>query len=46
VPAAAEREMKVYDVAELLDMAVAPALAISKAAKVEAPQSQAAEPPL
>jgi Fe-S oxidoreductase/nitrate reductase gamma subunit len=45
VPAAAEREMKVYDVAELLDMAVAPTLAIPEAAKADPPQGQAAEPP-
>jgi len=45
VPAAAEREMKVYDVAELLDMAVAPAPAVAKAAKADPSQSQAAEPP-
>jgi Fe-S oxidoreductase len=46
VPAAAEREMKVYDVAELLDMVVAPAPVVPKAAKADPPQSQAAEPPL
>ncbi|MGQ9572567.1 MAG: heterodisulfide reductase-related iron-sulfur binding cluster [Dehalococcoidia bacterium] len=45
VPAAAEREMKVYDVAELLDMAVAPAPAVAEAAKADPPQGQAAEPP-
>jgi Fe-S oxidoreductase len=45
VPAAAEREMKVYDVAELLDMAVAPALAVAEAAKADSPQSQAVQPP-
>jgi Fe-S oxidoreductase len=45
VPAAAEREMKVYDVAELLDMAVAPAPAIPEAPKAGPSQSQAAEPP-
>jgi len=46
VPAAAEREMKVYDVAELLDMAVAPAPVIPEAAKADPSQGQAAEPPL
>ncbi len=45
VPEAAEREMKVYDVAELLDMAVAPAPAVPEAAKADAPQDQAVEPP-
>ena len=45
VPAAAEREMKVYDVAELLDMAVAPAPVIPEAAKADPSQGQAAEPP-
>jgi hypothetical protein len=45
VPAAAEREMKVYDVVELLDMVVAPAPAIPEAAKADPPQGQPAEPP-
>jgi Fe-S oxidoreductase len=45
VPAAAEREMKVYDVAELLDMAVAPAPAAPEAAKAEPEQGQTTEPP-
>ena len=45
VPEAAEREMKVYDVVELLDMAVAPAPATPEAAKADSPQDQAAEPP-
>jgi hypothetical protein len=37
--------MKVYDVVELLDMAVAPAPVIAEAAKADSPQDQAAEPP-
>jgi len=45
VPEAAEREMKVYDVAELLDMAVAPAPAIPEAVEADPPQGEAAEPP-
>jgi Fe-S oxidoreductase/nitrate reductase gamma subunit len=44
VPAAAEREMKVYDVVELLDMAVAPAPAVPEAAKADPSQGQSAEP--
>jgi Fe-S oxidoreductase/nitrate reductase gamma subunit len=44
VPEAAEREMKVYDVAELLDMAMAPAPAVPEAVRADLPQDQTAEP--
>jgi len=44
VPEAAEREIKVYDVAELLDMSVAPASAVPEAAKADPPQGQSEEP--
>jgi len=44
VPAAAEREMKVYDVAELLDLAVAPARAAVGAAPSDAPGGQTESP--
>jgi len=45
VPAAAEREMKVYDVAELLDLAVAPARAVAGAARSDPPPDQTAKSP-
>jgi Fe-S oxidoreductase len=44
VPEAAAREMKVYDVVELLDMAVAPTPAVPEAAKADPPEGEAAEP--
>ncbi len=44
VPAAAEREMKVHDVVELLDMAVTPAPAVPEPAKADAPQGEDSEP--
>jgi Fe-S oxidoreductase len=43
LPAAAEREMKVYDVAELLDVAVAPSRATAAAASGDPPGAQTAE---
>jgi Fe-S oxidoreductase len=45
VPAAAEREMKVYDVAELLDVAVAPARAAAAAAGSDPPGAQTPKSP-
>ncbi|MDP2947922.1 MAG: heterodisulfide reductase-related iron-sulfur binding cluster [Chloroflexota bacterium] len=45
VPAAAERVMKVYDIVELLDVAVAAAAVVPGAAGVDPPPGQAAEPP-
>jgi Fe-S oxidoreductase len=44
VPEAADREMKVYDVVELLDMAVTPTAAAT-AAQADPPPSEAAESP-
>jgi Fe-S oxidoreductase len=37
VPAAADREMKVYDVAELLDLTLAPTRAVAEAARSAPP---------
>ena len=45
VAAAAEREMKVYDVAELLDVAVAPARAKAAAASGDPPGTQVEKSP-
>ena len=45
VPAAAEREMKVYDVAELLDVAVAPTRAAAAAASGDPPGTQTTKSP-
>jgi len=45
VPAAAEREMKVYDVAELLDAAVAPTRAAAAAASSDPPGAQTTKSP-
>ena len=45
VPAAADREMKVYDVAELLDLKVAPTRAVAEAARSDPPGGQATKSP-
>ncbi len=45
VPAAAEREMKVYDVAELLDLAMAPTRAAAGVAGSDPPDAQTAKSP-
>ena len=45
VPAAADREMKVYDVAELLDLTVAPTRAAAEVARSDPPEAPAAKSP-
>jgi Fe-S oxidoreductase len=45
LPAAAEREMKVYDVAELLDVAVTPSRAAAGAARSDPPSTETTKSP-